>query len=254
MMVVFRYDKTFEGLLTCVFDAYSRKTFPMKLVSEKEPLPLFTEEEHTVVPDINKSSRVWNTVEQKLPKEACSMLMHVWLSELPESDELLFRYIRKVIDSPHNISTNFADADVMDVHNIAKKVSRERLHLIQFVRFQKAADDLFFAPVSPIFNSLPLTMNYFTDRFADQKWLIYDIKRRYGFYYNLESAQEVTLDNDEHLLSGQLDEKLMAHDEKLFQQMWKSYFNALTIKERINPKLQRQHMPRRYWKFLPEKK
>ena len=27
-MIIFVYDKTFEGLLTAVFDAYSRRTFP----------------------------------------------------------------------------------------------------------------------------------------------------------------------------------------------------------------------------------
>ncbi|NEW82032.1 MAG: DUF4130 domain-containing protein, partial [Mariniphaga sp.] len=27
----------------------------------------------------------------------------------------------------------------------------------------------------------------------------------------------------------------------------------ITIHERLNPKLQKQHMPIRYWKFLPER-
>ena len=31
-MIVFRYDRTFEGLLTVVFDAYSRKSFPERLI------------------------------------------------------------------------------------------------------------------------------------------------------------------------------------------------------------------------------
>ena len=31
-MFIFRYDKTFEGLLTAVFDAYSMKKFPDMLV------------------------------------------------------------------------------------------------------------------------------------------------------------------------------------------------------------------------------
>ena len=31
-MVIFFYDKTFEGLLTAVFDAYNRKTFPQRLM------------------------------------------------------------------------------------------------------------------------------------------------------------------------------------------------------------------------------
>jgi probable DNA metabolism protein len=100
---------------------------------------------------------------------------------------------------------------------------------------------------------LPLTLDYFTDRFADQKWLIYDVKRRYGYYYDLKTAAEVTLDNDEHLLNGKLEDALMAQDEKLFQEMWKEYTISLTIKERLNPKLQRQHMPRRFWKYMPEK-
>ena len=36
-MIIFVYDKTFEGLLTAVFDAYSRRTFPDLLVTEGEP-------------------------------------------------------------------------------------------------------------------------------------------------------------------------------------------------------------------------
>jgi probable DNA metabolism protein len=253
-MIVFRYDKTFDGLLTAVFDAYNRKEFPERLLSEAEPLPLFARQEHLVITGTDKSTRVWKALNKKIAKEVASMLMHVWLSELPGSDELLFRYIRKTFDAPHSIATDFADDDILKVEKIARKVSRERMYLIQFVRFQKAADDIFFAPVSPVYNALPLTLPYFTDRFATQKWLIYDIKRRYGYYYDLKTAAEVTLDDDKHLLSGQLNEELMAQDEKLFQDMWKSYFRALTIKERLNPQLQRQHMPRRFWKFLPEKR
>ncbi|MDD3778627.1 MAG: DUF4130 domain-containing protein, partial [Proteiniphilum sp.] len=55
------------------------------------------------------------------------------------------------------------------------------------------------------------------------------------------------------LLGGKLDEEMMAADEKLFQELWKGYFKAMTIKERINPRLQRQHMPKRFWKYLTEK-
>ena len=40
-MILFIYDHTFEGLLTCIFDAYFRKTFPDSLLMEGEPLPLF---------------------------------------------------------------------------------------------------------------------------------------------------------------------------------------------------------------------
>ena len=45
----------------------------------------------------------------------------------------------------------------------------------------------------------------------------------------------------------------MDSDERLFQQMWKTYFKAIAIKERMNPRKQRQDMPVRFWKYLVEK-
>ena len=181
------------------------------------------------------------------------MLSYVWMSELPGSDELIFRYIRKALDSTHSIEMNFADDDVLQMRNVAQKVNKEKHRLIELVRFQKAADDIFFAPVSPDHNSLPLTLEHFTDRFADQKWIIYDTKRNYGYYYDMKTVTEMTLDSNDLFPEGKLDEKRMAEDEKLFQELWKGYFKSMTIKERINLKLQRQHMPQRYWKYLTEK-
>lgn len=252
-MIVFRYDKTFDGLLSVVFDAYDRRAFPEKLLGETDLEPLFSEEIHQVNTSTEKAERVWKGLQKKLPDDACKMLMSVWLSEEPGSDELLFRYIKKTFDSPHFIATQFSDDDILEVKKLAQKVSKERLYIIQFARFQKAADGTYFAPVSPRHNVLPLTLSYFTDRFADQKWLIYDLKRKYGYYYDLNKATEVTLLDEVNIAEGKLNPDIMDEDEKLFQQLWKTYFTSIAIKERINPKLHRQHMPKRFWKYLPEK-
>ena len=252
-MIVFFYDKTFEGLLTAIFDAYSRKVFPDTLLEVGDVAPLFMEDDYTVITNDEKSGRVWTSLQQKMSKGAQNMLTYAWLSEEEGSDDLLFRFIRKTFDSKISIETNFGDDDVLKLHQLAKKVSHEEHYLKEFVRFQKAADDIFFAPVSPRYNALPLAIPHFKDRFSDQKWVIYDVKRRYGFYFDLDTVVEMTLDNDEHLLSGKLDEKMMAEDEKIFQELWKGYFKSMTIKERINLKLQRQHMPKRFWKYLTEK-
>ena len=163
--------------------------------------------------------------------------------------------MRKTFDAPTSIETNFGDPDVLELSKVWKKVNNERHRLLQFVRFQKASDGTFFAPVEPLYNVLPLTIAHFKDRFADQPWLIYDIKRKYGFYYNLKTVEEVTFENNtqEHLLNGILDEKMMDKDEHLFQDLWKTYFKAICIKERLNPRKHKQDMPMRYWKLLTEK-
>ena len=54
-MILFIYDHTFEGLLTCIFDAYFRKTFPDSLLMEGEPLPLFYDEAIHIATDEEKA-------------------------------------------------------------------------------------------------------------------------------------------------------------------------------------------------------
>lgn len=253
-MNIFVYDKTLEGLLTAVFDAYSRKTFPDGLLREGMPFPLFYDEAHIVATDTEKADRVWRGLEKKLSKAALSQITVGWLSELPEIDLLLFRYIRKIVDAPHSIEMNFGDPDILELSKVYKKVAQEKCRVQQFLRFQKTADGTFFAAMEPLYNVLPLTIAFFTDRFADQSWLIYDLKREYGYYYDRKEVIEVRFEvKEQHLLSGLLSEELMDKDEKLFQQLWKQYFQSIAIKERKNPRLQRQHMPARFWKYLTEK-
>ena len=255
-MIIFVFDNTFEGLLTSVFEAYSRRVFPDALFPEGEPLPLFHDEVFTVITEEEKAKRVWRGLQKKLSSGALSCLAQCWLAEEAETPMLLFRYIRKAIDAPRSIETNFADPDVLEFSRMWKRVDWERLRMLQFIRFQKAADGTFFAAVEPEKNALPLAIDHFKDRFADQPWLIYDIKRAYGFYYDLKEVRQVTFEEgscERHLVTGMLDESLMDKDEKLFQQLWKTYFKAICIKERLNPRKHKQDMPIRYWKHMTEK-
>ena len=73
-MTLFIFDNTFEGLLTSVFEAYSRRTFPDALLAEGEPLPLFYDEAFTVVSDEEKAGRVWRGLQKKLSASACLVL------------------------------------------------------------------------------------------------------------------------------------------------------------------------------------
>ena len=59
VMILFIYDKTLDGLLTALFDAYNRKTFPDVLLSKGDTLPLFYDDIFTVITDEEKAGRVW---------------------------------------------------------------------------------------------------------------------------------------------------------------------------------------------------
>lgn len=254
-MIIFQYDKTFEGLLTSLFEAYYLKTFPDKLSDEQECLTLFEDELITIVTDSSKAARVWRSLEKKLSHAALTMVSSCWLADgYPNVDELLFRYLRKAIDAPVSTELNFGDMDVLQLSKVYKQVRYERMRVMQFLRFQKAADGTYFAVFEPLHNVLPLAIDHFRDRFADQKWFIYDMQRQYGYYYDLNEVRQITVtEKGIPLLTGFLDDATMAEDERLFQQLWKTYFKAIAIKERANPRKHRQDMPVRYWKYLIEK-
>jgi probable DNA metabolism protein len=167
---------------------------------------------------------------------------------------LLFSYVRKALADERSPELNFGDPDVLELSKIYKKVSREAERMRMFVRFQKTADGIFFAPIEPFYNVLPLVVDFFTDRFSDQPWVVYDVKRNYGLYYDLQKTEEIVFDQlDFDFSTGKLHDAQAADDEKYFQTLWKSYFKSISIKERANPRLHRQLLPKRFWKFLPEK-
>lgn len=253
-MIVFIYDNTFDGLLSCVFFAYLKKKIPDQIISAVDAMPLFIDEKYTIVTEKDHSDRVWKALEKKMSKYARNMVMSVWLSELPGTEMLLFRYICKNIDHPRGIEMNFGDEDVLQVKKIAQKVARDAHYLIQFVRFMESADGIWFAPVEPVYDILTLVARHFKNRYANQPWIIFDICRNKGIYYDLRTIEEVTFSPADlaKLKKRTLAGEKLSGDEAFFQQMWKTYFRHITIKERINPQSQRQHMPKRYWKYLPE--
>jgi len=53
--------------------------------------------------------------------------------------------------------------------------------------------------------------------------------------------------------TGLLSEDKLDEYEFAFQNLWRDYLKAITIRERRNLKLQRQHLPKRFWKYLTEK-
>jgi len=256
-MTVYTFDGTMDGLLTAVFNAFALKEQPDQLLTADDVLPLFADRIYKVETDDEKARRVWAGLEKHLSVEAMRLISVSWLSELRELNQPLFQYICKVFHQG-DIARNFADPDVLTVTNIARKVLHEQLRMKQFIRFQKAKDGTYLAVVSPDHNVLPLIINHFQDRFNDQPWLIYDAKRHYGYYYDGSAAPIRITFEDEATVpfdigNGRLNEDAMSDDDQLLQNLWRTYFKAICIRERMNPRKQFQDMPRRYWKYMTEK-
>ena len=253
-MNLFIYDQSFEGLLSAIHDALETGIVPDKIVSTRLYQDDLFATKFDIATDLEKSEKLWNMVKNKSSKQNCERIYVSFLSELPEIELIIYNYIKLIINTPYNTEADFSNDYVIKINTIYRKVSREAQRILMFVRFQKTADNMYYASFDPMYNVLPLVVDHFEKRFADQKWVIYDTRRDYGFYYDLKNTTEIHLSESMvNNSTGSIDRSIMAEDEKQFQKLWKNYFDAMCIKERINPKLHVQLLPKRFWKYLPEK-
>lgn len=253
-MTTLLYDGTFEGLMTAIFEVYEYRFEPVKIIAiEKyESESIFTDH-HTVITNQEKADRVLKKVETNLGKKGVSQLLRVYLSENETAERLILSAISKSIQHPtQNVLNNFADADMMHIAKITKSVSREIHRMHAFVRFEKLQDDVYFSKIEPDFNVLPLIVSHFKNRYQDQKWMIYDLRRHYGIFYDLNEVQffEPAIEQTQQLKRT---ENLLHEEEIQYQKLWQRYFAKTNIPERKNLKLHVQSLPKRYWKYLTEK-
>ncbi len=204
--------------------------------------------------DSAKAQRVWKGIQSKLSGKNKQLPFYAFLSEEPGIEIKIYRFLRRLFSEHFNIETDFGDSDVLYLTQASRKVKQEAMRMLQFVRFQRTKDGVFFCGIEPCYDVLPLVISYFQQRFTDQRWLLYDLKRNYGVFYGNGKAEEVVISDQQfNRLNGQVKQELLEAGEDFYQQLWKSYFKHINIGERKNLKLQRQHMPRRFWKYLPEK-
>lgn len=251
--MIYLIDGSLESLLCAVFEWFERKPGKVQIQLEKYYQPdAFSPLLHINRNHI-KADRVWKGLEKKLDKSWMRRFYCTFLSESIEAYCNLFEFSCYIFSNPHGAAANYGNPEVLAIAQIAKKVEREKHRMEAFIRFRNAADGIFYCGIDPEYNVLPLIMNHFKNRYADQRWIIYDLNRHYGLYYDLNTIQQINLDSEAEKNLQSTRPEIQAENETLYASLWKDYFNSTNIKARKNTKLHVQHVPKRYWKYLTEK-
>jgi probable DNA metabolism protein len=249
------FDGSYQGFLTCVFESFEYKDSNIQLLVDGQDANQTTmfDKTKTIITDVVKATRVQKGLEKQLGYSVAKDFYRAFLSEDPKAWSAAFSIIGQLFSGKKTVLQNFGDSEVLYFAQTLKKVSRERHRMKAFIRFSKSSDGLFFAVIEPDFNVLPLITSFFKNRYTDQEWLIYDVKRKYGLLYNKQSIVEVKLSPEEKKALST--DTVINLDEKdlHFQNLWKSYFKSTNIAARRNMKLHLQFVPKRYWKYLVEK-
>lgn len=252
-MTTYVFDSSFEGLLCCVFTSFSRHERPDTIKRTNSPGELFSKET-TVLTIADQSDRVWSALRRILSSGELNTIAASFLCDNPEFDFSLFNIICRIFTEGASAIRDFSSSDIIDMLRNARRVNAEAHRVVQFMRFQKAADGTYFGMMEPAYDVMPQAVEHFRDRFSDSNFIIYDHRRQYGYSYSEGSLRRIRLPDAENFIDGQLPENIADPEERLFQQLWQTYFKSIAIPERRNPRKQRQDMPVRFWKYLTEKR
>ena len=242
--IAYIYDGSFNGLLTIVFDSYISKTIPSRIVTEESEISLFFK--YTISKtDEEKANRIYNGIIKNISSHCLYTAYHVFLSDDKNKETDIVKYLLLGFQIGNKIDHLLTNELVLKLEKISKRVFGEYHRLCGLLRFIELKNGIFYAKIHPDNNVLELLGHHFISRLPTQNFIIHDKKRNIALLYN---TKEYLITEAENLKITLLSEK-----ELLFQNLWRTFYNSIGIKERKNSKLRMKCMPKKYWQDLIEK-
>jgi probable DNA metabolism protein len=260
METVLVYDGTFDGFLTAVFETYYQKLQQVQIQSEEAAKAVLFGKMQHVTTDLDKSERVATKLQTLDKGSGFRLFYRAFLSEQERIENDLLAIIRRSLKIGTVPSGDLGDPSVLRINQASKILGREKHRMEAFIRFHLIEENIYFANCEPDCNVLPVISSHFKNRYADQKWVIYDLKRDYGISYDLQEVHEVKIDfrESDGKTKGIINDtgvgrSRFRESENNYRDLWNQYFKSTNIESRKNMKLHLQHVPKRYWKYLSEK-
>lgn len=241
---VYLYDGTFDGFLTIVFDCYSSKTLPQNVRSEHFYDYSFLDNTFFVSTDYEKSDRVFKGIDKSICYDALFNSFYAFLSDDDNREINILKYLCNGFDIGPKINTMLTLSYVYKVISLKRRVFGECHRFKGLLRFIEIGNNLFYSSIHPDNNIIEILGQHFINRLPSQNFIIHDKYRALCFLYNgktykIKEVSDFPLPD-------------VSENEKLYQNLWKSFFKSVTIDERINRRCQMQFMPKKYWQDLIE--
>ena len=238
--VIYQYDGSLDGFLCCVYESYVYKESPAAFCTDDDPLSLY--EIRTVVTQPAYSQRVSRGIEKRSPK-ALAVVRRGFLTCLPDKELHLYTFIKKLLAEGPGFMRDLSDPACYPLYRAIRHMSGEVEKLRGFVRFSDCGGVLG-AEIAPKNRVLPLLRGHFCQRYANERFFIYD-----------RTHQELLLyaNGRSRITRAESFRPILPEGEELqYRALWKRFFESVTIRERENPRCQNTFLPKRYRGLMTE--
>lgn len=257
-MYVFVCEDSLEGIFTGIYDACASRLGHKNIrlaAGEPENYKLFCEYIH-VTPSVEKTQKVVNTLTTRFGREFYESIYQAAMSREPvhktnmDKADAIYETVLLALacNDGQRVLLSLGEPCVMRVFELCRATNRETCHLLGFLRFQELEDGVLFSTIHPKNNVLPYLAEHFTDRLPLENFMIYDETRntvaihKAGKGYLLAEASDLDFAKLKRYSGNELE----------YRKLWLTFFDSIAIEARINPGLQMQMIPKRFWADTPE--
>jgi len=242
-MITYKFDGTFEGLITSFYFAFKNKETPNFISLDKIQIGFLD-----IVIDITTDITIYNKMEEYLISK-CTMICFktiytAFLNEKITNYINFFRFIKFAFTYKEHVLDL---RNIPSVHEVLKAklaVERETHKILGLLRFKKIDEHLLYARYSPTHNITSLICPHFVNRLNAFNFVICDDKRDLYAIYNKKNVIITKSTTNEFINKNDIEDEYNA--------FFKIYYKHVAIKERKNLKLQMNLMPKKYWHFISE--
>lgn len=240
--MILLYDGTFEGFLSLVYEVYYEKLHVNTIV-KKLPETLLFERFHEVFSDEAKARKVLDAIIKHFTKEQQRTLFNIFLCDTSEHEMALLEYIRIGFKN-RNVLQNINNPNLFYIQTLEKELLSLVHKMYGFTRFEELDNGTLYAKIETKFNIVPFLGDHFCKRLGNIPFIIHDVKRSLAFVKNDEMREIRSI--------AAFDAPTVSSEEEKFKALWKSFFKAAAVQERLNPKLQKSWVPLLYRTYMYE--
>ncbi len=241
-MIIWEYDGSFEGFLSLVHQSYTLKTIPDTITRHPHHTTLL-DTTLWIESDPDHAQKVAQSLHRSFSKEVIERVKHAFLCDDADPERDLLLYLRLGFKSSESLN-DLAHPIIYTIHGYQRRVLSTLHKMNAYLRFEELEDKTLYAKIEPPRNVLPLMGGHFRQRLRGESFIIHDTARAIALYFR---EGEMRIEQVESY-----DEPNQSPDEEKFRRLWKTFFAHVAIESRINPALQRSHVPLKYRTYMSE--
>lgn len=238
------FDGTFDGFLSVMHYVIKNRVRPVRICDAADVQTVLNTDILFIPTDNANAETVRQSAMDTMGYEGFKRAYCTFLNSSPESCMTSYYYLLYGFKYGKNTHHYMS----VDYINNAYKLERQVMHEVDrmqgLLRFSVMDGGVEYAPMEPQHDILALIMPHFAQRLKTIPFVIHDLLRqkagvcKNGTWFITDAEDLVP--------------PKMSQDEKMYRDLWKSFYKAICIRERTNHKLQTQMLPKKYRNHLTE--